>query len=111
MTNRTFLLTKIFSVEDNIIGWSEWLVRELTRGLRFYLWLVFLPSFSLAMIVRVLDAYMQGNIWLAFSQRFNVGWPVAQILALIVLASIIYLCFSARTSTREKKINGSVKRR
>lgn len=81
----------------------------MARSLRFYLWLVFLSSFTLAMIVRVLDAYMQGNVWLAFNRRSNVGWPTAHILAFIALASLIYLCFSARTRTKEKKINGSLR--
>ena len=33
-----------------------------------------------------------------------------KILALIALASLIYLCYFARTRTKEKKINDSVKR-
>jgi hypothetical protein len=84
--------------------WSGRLVNE-WRVVYGFIYGSFFPSFTLAMIVRVLDAYMQGDIWLAFSRRSNVGWPAAQILALIALASLIYLCYFARTRTKEKKIS------
>lgn len=72
----------------------------LGRGFRFYLSIIFAVSLLSAMIIRVIDAYVQGDVWLAFSRRSDVGWPAAHILALIALASWLYLTI---LKFREKK--------
>ncbi|MEM1551541.1 MAG: hypothetical protein QXH03_02590 [Candidatus Bathyarchaeia archaeon] len=73
---------------------------DLGHSVSFYLRIIFVGSLLSATIIRVIDAYMQGDVWLAFSRRSDVGWPAAHILALIALASWLYLIIS---KFREKK--------
>jgi len=60
---------------------------DLGHSVRFYLRIIFVGSLLSATIVRVIDAYMQGDVWQAFSRRSDVGWPAAHILALTALTS------------------------
>jgi len=48
------------------------------------------------MVIRVFDANIQGDIWLAFSRRSDVGWPMAQILALIALVTLLFAIFGVK---------------
>jgi len=66
------------------------------RSLRFYLLIVVLFTYTAAMTVRVFDAYFQGNVWLAFSRRSDVGYPIAHILALIALATLLFAVFGVK---------------
>ncbi|MDI6905298.1 MAG: hypothetical protein QMD13_07420 [Candidatus Bathyarchaeia archaeon] len=73
--------------------------------MKFYLLIVVIVTFTTAMIFRVYDAYLQGDVWLAFSRRSDVGYPIAQILALIALATLLYLRFGLKKtgSLKEKR--------
>ena len=64
---------------------------------RFYLLTTVLILYVTAMMFRIFDAYNQGDVWLAFSRRSDVGWPMAQILALIASLILLYAVWYART--------------
>lgn len=66
------------------------------RSLRFCLLIVVIGSFTTAMVTRVCDAYIQGDVWLAFSRRSDLGYPIAQILALIALVTLLFAVFGAK---------------
>ena len=66
------------------------------RSLRFYLLIVVLVSYTVAMVIRVFDASIQGDVWLAFSRRSDVGWPMAHILALIALVALLFAIFGVK---------------
>jgi len=70
------------------------------RSLRFYLLIVVLVSFMAALTIRVFDAYVQGNVWLAFDRRSAVGFPIVHILALIALVT----CYSRSSESKEKEL-------
>lgn len=80
-------------------------VQRRGHSLKFYLLIVVIVTFTTAMIFRVYDAYLQGDVWLAFSRRSDVGYPIAQILALIALATLLYLRFGLKKtgSLKEKR--------
>lgn len=71
-------------------------VQRRRRSLKFYLLIVVIVTFTAAMIVRVYDAYLQGDVWLAFSRRSDVGYPIAHILALIAFATLLYVRFGLK---------------
>ena len=66
------------------------------NSLQFYLFIIVIITFTAAMIVRVYDAYLQGDVWLAFSRRSDVGYPIAHILGLIALATLLYAKFGLK---------------
>ena len=66
------------------------------RGLKFYLLIVVIVTYTAAMILRVYDAYRQGDVWLAFSRRSDVGYPTAHILAFIALIILLYAIFGLK---------------
>jgi len=71
-------------------------VQKRRHCLKFYLLIAVVVTFTAAMIVRVYDAYLQGDIWLALSRRSDVGYPMAHILALIALATLLYTMFGLK---------------
>lgn len=71
-------------------------------SLRFHLLIVVLVSFTAAMTIRVFDAYIHGNVWLAFDRRSDVGYPIAHILALIALAISLFAKFGVKKKTEYK---------
>jgi hypothetical protein len=52
--------------------------------------------YTVAMIVRVYDAYLQGDVLLAFSRRSDVGYPTAHILTLVALIILLYAIFGLK---------------
>ncbi|MEM3622477.1 MAG: hypothetical protein QXZ02_00770 [Candidatus Bathyarchaeia archaeon] len=66
------------------------------HGLKFYLLIAVVVMYSAAMVVRVYDAYLQGDVWLAFSRRSDIGYPTAHILALIALITLLYAIFGLK---------------
>ncbi|MDH7476987.1 MAG: hypothetical protein QHH17_01240 [Candidatus Bathyarchaeota archaeon] len=75
------------------------IVQKRRRSLKFYLLIAVIVMYSAAMIIRVYDAYLQGDIWLAFSRRSDVGYPIAHILALVALIILLYTIFGLRKKT------------
>ncbi|MEM3699316.1 MAG: hypothetical protein QXL57_00380 [Candidatus Bathyarchaeia archaeon] len=73
------------------------------HSLKFYLLIAVVVIYSSAMIVRVYDAYLQGDVWLAFSRRSDVGYPVAHILGLIALIILLYATFGLKKKTRQSR--------
>ncbi|MEM3696851.1 MAG: hypothetical protein QXQ94_05010 [Candidatus Bathyarchaeia archaeon] len=69
------------------------------HSLKFYLLIAVVVMYSAAMIVRVYDAYLQGDIWLAFSRRSDVGYPIAHIIGLIALIILLYTIFGLKKKT------------
>jgi hypothetical protein len=69
------------------------------HSLKFYLLIAVVVMYSVAMIVRVYDAYLQGDVWLAFSRRSDVGYPTAHILALVALIILLYAIFGLKKKT------------
>jgi len=65
-------------------------------NLRIYLLIIVIVTFTAAMIVRVYDAYLQGDVSLAFSRRSDVGWPAAHFLALIAFITLLYARFGLK---------------
>jgi hypothetical protein len=64
--------------------------------LKFYLLIAVAVLYVAAMIFRIYDAYLQGDVWLAFSRRSDVGYPTAHILALIALIVLLYAIFGLK---------------
>lgn len=60
------------------------------RSIDFLLLSVTVVLFSAAMVIRIFDAFSQGDVWLAFSRRSDVGFPFAQILALGALVTTLF---------------------
>ncbi|MGC8895500.1 MAG: hypothetical protein ACP5LB_01855 [Candidatus Bathyarchaeia archaeon] len=69
------------------------------HSLKFYLLITVAALYVVAMIFRIYDAYLQGDVWLAFSRRSDVGYPTAHILALIALIILLYTIFGLKKKT------------
>ena len=74
-------------------------IQRQKHSLKFYLLIAVVVMYSVAMIVRVCDAYLQGDVWLAFSRRSDVGYPTAHILALVALIILLYAIFGLKKKT------------
>jgi len=74
-------------------------IQRQKHSLKFYLLIPVVVMYSVAMIVRVYDAYLQGDVWLSFSRRSDVGYPATHILALVALIILLYAIFGLKKKT------------